>query len=109
LSNRVVTSRRFVGLVCVIFNPGDNSMLSCQEVAQRASALIDGELGPFDRFQMWLHLAMCNGCSTFVRQMKTTKDLTQSAAPQDDLTDAGVDNRISAILSQLRDGKQPGH
>ena len=44
-------------------------MLSCKEVAERASALIDGELGLFDRLQMRLHLAMCKGCGAFIDQM----------------------------------------
>lgn len=84
-------------------------MLSCKDVAERASALIDGELGLFDRLQMRLHLAMCKGCGAFIQQMKTTSDLTHSAALQDDLPGGEVDDRISAILSQLLDGKQPGH
>lgn len=83
-------------------------MLSCKEVAERASALIDGELGLFDRLQMRLHLAMCKGCGAFIHQMKTTSDLTHSAALQDDLLGSEVDGRISAILSQLHHGKQPG-
>lgn len=84
-------------------------MLSCKEVAERASALIDGELGLFERLQMRLHLAMCKGCGAFIDQMKTTNDLTQLAPAQDDLPGDDVDGRISAILSQLHDGKQPGH
>ncbi len=84
-------------------------MLSCKEVAERASALIDGELGLFDRLQMRLHLAMCKGCGAFIHQMKTTSDLTQAAAVHDDVPGSEVDGRISAILSQLHDGKQPGH
>jgi predicted anti-sigma-YlaC factor YlaD len=83
-------------------------MLSCKEVAERASALIDGELGLFDRLQMRLHLAMCKGCGAFINQIMTTKDLTKFAAAQDDLPASEVDGRIEAILSQLRDGKQPG-
>lgn len=83
-------------------------MLSCKEVAERASALIDGELGLFDRLQMRLHLAMCKGCGAFIDQMKTTKDLTQSAVLPDDSLGEEVDGGIEAILSRLHDGKQPG-
>lgn len=83
-------------------------MLSCKEVAERASALIDGELGLFDRLQMRLHLAMCKGCGAFVNQMVITNDLTLSAVAQDELPGEEADSRISAILSQLRDGKKPG-
>lgn len=84
-------------------------MLSCKEVAERASALIDGELGVFDLLQMRLHMAMCKGCNAFVRQMRTTRDLTSSAAVVDDDRSDEVDGRITAILSQLHDGKQTGH
>jgi len=83
-------------------------MLSCKEVAERASALIDGELGVFDLLQMRLHMAMCKGCNAFVRQMRTTRDLTSSAAVVDDDRSDEVDGRITAILSQLHDGKQTG-
>lgn len=84
-------------------------MLSCKEVAERASALIDRELGLFERLQMHLHLAMCRGCGAFIQQMKITSELTRTAAVQVDLPGFEVDGRISAILSQLHDDKQPGH
>lgn len=83
-------------------------MLSCKDVAERASALIDGELGLFERLHVRLHLAMCKGCSAFIDQLKTTNDLTQSAARPDDPPDGDVDSHISAIFAQLHDGKQPG-
>lgn len=83
-------------------------MLSCKEVAERASALIDGELGLFERLQMRLHLAMCKGCGAFIDQMKTTDDLTHLSSEQDVLPADEVDAHISAILSQLHEGKQPG-
>lgn len=82
-------------------------MLSCQEVAQRASALIDGELSTWDTLKMRMHLAMCKGCSRFIGQMRLTRDLTISAADASpaDLHTAD-EGRISAILSQLHDEKQ---
>lgn len=83
-------------------------MLSCREVAERASALIDGELGMFDLLQMRLHLAMCKGCNAFVRQMRTTRDLTLSAAVIDEDCLDRMDDRISAILSRVHDRKQTG-
>ncbi len=82
-------------------------MLSCKEVAERASALIDGELGVFEALQMRLHLAMCKGCGAFIGQMRTTRDLTQLTLPLDDQPDAD-DARIAAILSQLHAVKQSG-
>jgi len=82
-------------------------MLSCKEVASRASALIDGELGIWETLQMRLHLAMCKGCGRFIGQMRITRDLTL-AAPLPDAADEAEAGRISAILSRLHDGKQQG-
>lgn len=82
-------------------------MLSCKEVASRASALIDGELTAWEALQMRFHLAMCKGCERFVGQLRITRDLTRIAAVPEKLDEAD-DGRITAILSQLREGKQPG-
>ena len=82
-------------------------MLSCREVAERASALIDGELSAWDALRMRLHLAMCKGCDRFIGQMRATRDLTEAAA-QSDAMHGADDGRIGAILTQLYDGKQPG-
>ncbi|TDE35052.1 zf-HC2 domain-containing protein [Antarcticimicrobium sediminis] len=79
-------------------------MLSCQDVATRASALIDGELGTWQTLQMRLHLAMCKGCHRFIGQMQTTRDLTESL-PAADAQDEDNEDRISAILSQLYEEK----
>lgn len=51
-------------------------MLTCKQVAERASALIDREQRAWDAFQMRLHLAMCKGCGRFIAQMRTTDKLT---------------------------------
>jgi anti-sigma factor RsiW len=83
-------------------------MLSCKDVSHRADALIDGELGVWDKLQVWMHLAMCKSCTAFVAQMRTTRDLIQTApnAPADG-EDAGADAAsIDAIFSRLHDQKQ---
>lgn len=80
-------------------------MLSCKEVATRASALIDGELSTWEALQIRLHLAMCKGCDRFVGQMRTTRDLTQ-ITPAPEPLDEADDGHISEILSRLHEGKQ---
>ncbi len=82
-------------------------MLSCKEVAERASALIDGELTVWDSVQMRLHLAMCKGCGRFIGQMRTARDLTM-VDPVLSEPDEADDRRISAIFSELHKGKQGG-
>ncbi len=82
-------------------------MLSCKEVADRASAMIDGELGAWEMLQMRMHLAMCKGCARFISQMRITRDLTAAANTSGAVQDTD-DTRISAILSQRHDGKPHG-
>jgi len=77
-------------------------MLNCQEVAARASALIDGELSTWEAFRMQLHLAMCRGCGRFIKQMRTTRDLTEIQPGATTHSEADSD-RISAILSRLHE------
>ncbi|WP_272002727.1 zf-HC2 domain-containing protein [Roseovarius sp. ZX-A-9] len=82
-------------------------MLSCQEVATRASALIDGELSTWEGLQMRLHLAMCKGCERFIGQVRTTRDLTENLTAADTHEEAD-DGRISEILSKLHEEKKQG-
>ena len=82
-------------------------MLNCKEVAERSSALIDGELGLWESLQMRLHLAMCKGCEAFLGQMWTTRDLTRDIA-EAEAPGPDEDGRITEILSQLHEQKQKG-
>lgn len=82
-------------------------MLNCKEVAERASALIDGELGTFEVMSMHLHLAMCKGCGAFIAQMRTTCDLTQGEPTPPNRHDTD-DEGVAAILSRFHDNKKTG-
>lgn len=74
-------------------------MFRCSEVAERSSLLIDGELGPWQRFNMKLHLAMCRGCRAFVAQMRITRDLTRmTSVPEGQ----HISPEIEAVLAQRR-------
>lgn len=78
-------------------------MLSCKEVADRASALIDGELSTWDALQIRLHLAMCKGCGRFIEQMRLTDHLTAEVAdPGEPFQHEAEDGRFAEILSTLR-------
>lgn len=81
-------------------------MLSCKEVADRASALIDGDLSAWEVLQIRLHLAMCKGCSRFIEQMRRTDRLTaEVAVPAEPLPHEAGDARLAEILSMLRRGQ----
>lgn len=82
-------------------------MLSCKDVAERASALIDGELPAWDAFRIRMHLTMCTGCNRFIAQMRLTDQLTAEVGDAGE--DAGDlrqheadDGRFDEILSTLR-------
>ncbi|MBE0414779.1 anti-sigma factor [Yoonia sp.] len=78
-------------------------MLSCKDIADRASALNDGELSGWDALQIRLHLAMCKGCSRFVAQMRATDQLAARASdPGEPLEHEADDRRLTEILSTLR-------
>lgn len=59
-------------------------MFRCREVAERASLMIDGELGFWPRLNMTVHLAICRGCRAFIEQMRVADQLTQRAASKGD-------------------------
>lgn len=45
-------------------------MLRCREVAQLVSESMDRSLSLRQRWQVWLHLAMCRLCAGFARQLR---------------------------------------
>jgi predicted anti-sigma-YlaC factor YlaD len=73
-------------------------MFRCSEVAERASLLIDGELGLWPRLNIRLHLAMCRGCRAFVEQLRITRDLAVLAGAAEDPPSA----EIQAALARRR-------
>lgn len=78
-------------------------MFRCSEVADRASRLIDGELGFWPRLNIKLHLAMCRGCRAFVEQMRITRDLTALAGATEDPV-PGEDIKVALAERQTRSG-----
>lgn len=84
-------------------------MLSCKDVADRASGLIDGTLSHWEALRLRLHLAMCRGCSHFIVQMRVTDRLAASVAAH--RTDPAIEtaeaskaeeSRLAELLSVLR-------
>lgn len=82
-------------------------MLTCRNVADRASALIDGELSAWDALRIRLHLAICRGCTRFIGQMRATDRVTCEIAESDDaLQHEAEDGRFAEVLSILRRERQ---
>jgi len=47
-------------------------MMSCRDVAELASAHLDGQLSTGQRVRIRMHLAMCRHCRRLVRQLRAT-------------------------------------
>lgn len=82
-------------------------MMSCKEVAEKANAMVDGEVSAWEAMQLKVHLAMCKGCGRFVDQIRTTDELTAAAALDDMMSEAD-DGRINAILAELNEARHQG-
>ena len=58
--------------------PAIVSEVTCQEVVQWASAYLDEHAGDDRKRQIVLHLAICAGCETYVKQIVTIRDTVGS-------------------------------
>ena len=64
--------------------------LTCQEVIELLSSYIEGGLTVDDRRRVDEHLALCDGCTTYLEQMRETIRLsgmvTEEQVPEDEKT-----------------------
>lgn len=51
--------------------------LTCQEVVELVTAYLDGALGRRERKRFEKHLALCDGCTTYLEQMRETIGITR--------------------------------
>jgi anti-sigma factor RsiW len=49
--------------------------ITCQEIVQWASAYLDEHVGDDRKRQIAVHLAICAGCETYVKQIATVRDV----------------------------------
>jgi predicted anti-sigma-YlaC factor YlaD len=72
--------------------------LTCQEVIELLSSYIEGGLTADDRRRVDEHLSLCDGCTTYLEQMRETIRLsgmvTEEQVPEDEKT---------ALLAAFRD------
>ena len=72
--------------------------LTCQEVIELLSSYIEGALTVDDRRRVDEHLALCDGCTTYLEQMRETIRLsgmvTEEQVPEDEK---------AALLAAFRD------
>jgi len=49
--------------------------ITCREIVQWASVYLDEHVGDERKRQIALHLAICAGCETYVKQIATVRDV----------------------------------
>jgi hypothetical protein len=76
-------------------------MLTCEEVAARASRYLDQDLPVPERTRLRMHLALCEFCARYVEQIRATVDMLPAAAAGEPL-DAAVEDRVMARLAAAR-------
>jgi predicted anti-sigma-YlaC factor YlaD len=57
-------------------------MLSCKQVARLVSQGLDRELGFTERVRLRVHLAICDGCTNFSKQMAFMREAMARLAEQ---------------------------
>lgn len=72
-------------------------MLNCKQVVERADHLLAGEMPWRQRVGVWLHLAICDHCRRYLRQLR------QLLAALPHLRRRATDAEIDAVMAKLRD------
>jgi anti-sigma factor RsiW len=72
--------------------------LSCRELVELVTAYLEGDLTKGERKRFEAHLTGCDGCTTYVEQMRRTVELT-GRLRVDDLSREAED----ALLRAFRD------
>lgn len=64
-------------------------MLSCREMSELASELLEDRSPRAQRAAAWLHLAMCRHCRRYLRQMRLTIDTLRRTGSSHPSVDSG--------------------
>ena len=72
--------------------------LRCRELVELVTAYLEGALSAADRMRFEYHLSRCDGCTTYVEQMRTTIRLTGRLTVDD--VDAEAE---AALVEAFRD------
>ena len=81
--------------------PGTGHGYTCQEIVELATEYLEGHMGTDQRTAFEVHLNFCDGCVTFVDQVRVT------AAASRVLPDAEIPETVRMqLLSAFRDWKR---
>lgn len=82
-------------------------LISCRDLAERASDYLDRDLPLRSRLQVRLHLLLCENCRRYLDQLRATVDLVrrslgQAAMPADSETQLLAAVRARALTDRRR-------
>lgn len=80
-------------------------MLSCKDVANRASDYLENHTSPKLRWQIRLHLMMCSHCRRFMRHLGMTQNLAKTVMQQES-TDVDAELIYQRVLQQVSNEKK---
>jgi anti-sigma factor RsiW len=76
----------------------EDQTLTCQELVELVTAYLEGDLSPSDRSRFEDHIAVCDGCTNYLEQMRTTIRVTGMLTPES-LSEEASTELISAFRS----------
>jgi anti-sigma factor RsiW len=74
--------------------------LDCIEFVELVTAYLDDVLDPAERQRVLDHLDLCDGCSTYLEQIRTTIRAVADLPAPDGLPDAGRERLLAAFRRQ---------
>jgi hypothetical protein len=74
--------------------------LTCRDIADRASAFVDGEISGVAWLRFKMHLLGCGPCADYIRQMGITIDALR------DLPGPGGEGSREAVMALFNEWKQ---
>jgi anti-sigma factor RsiW len=85
---------------------GSSSDLSCRELVELVTGYLEGSLDPNTRARFDEHVDACEGCRTFVEQMRMTIDLVGKLS-EDSVSPDAMERLLGAFRAWKQGG--PGH
>jgi anti-sigma factor RsiW len=76
--------------------------MTCAELVELVTAFLDGALDPATERRFVEHLAICDGCETYVDQMRRTIDAVGQVEPES-LSDETRDRLLEAFRTFPRE------
>jgi anti-sigma factor RsiW len=81
--------------------------ITCQELTEALTDYLEGVMSAEDRARFEAHLAVCDGCATYVEQMRQVITTVHELRP-DDVETTAPDNLLEAFRAWKRGEPIPG-